>query len=231
MINTSIVATDIATSYKNAIPFPHAVIDNFLEEKLANSIFDELNSVDTSNWYHDSHHYQINKWSMSDLSRLPEVTANTLSEFNSSKTLSFFEQLTGIINLIADPDYIGGGVHISSSGGKLGIHADFNLHPTSNNHRRLNALLFLNPEWRPEWNGQLQLWGTDMKVCFQKIEPIFNRLVIFNVTDTAYHGVPDTIMCPDHIKRLSLALYYYTTDRPEDEKAPFHWAAWQTPSV
>ena len=91
MINTSIVATDIATSYKNATPFPHAVIDNFLEEKLANSIFDELNSVDISNWYHDSHHYQINKWSMSDLSRLPEVTANTLSEFNSSKTLSFFE--------------------------------------------------------------------------------------------------------------------------------------------
>lgn len=231
MINGNIVATDISSTYKNAIPFPHAVIDNFLEEDLSRSIFKELDSIDVSDWYYDSHNYQINKWSMSDLKRLPEITANVLAEFNSENTLKFFEKLTGINNLIADPDYVGGGVHISSSGGRLGIHADFNLHPLSNYHRRLNALLFLNPEWRAEWNGQLQLWDSDLKNCLQKIEPIFNRLVVFNVTDSAYHGVPDTIMCPNNIKRLSLALYYYTADRPENEKAPFHWAAWQEPNL
>lgn len=220
---------EISKAYKDALPFPHAVIDNFLEEDLAKLVFSELESLDVSNWYFDPHSYQVNKWFMPDLNRLPATTASVLAEFNSKNTLEFLENLTGLNNLIPDPSYLGGGVHVSSSGGKLGIHADFNLHPSSKLHRRLNALLFLNPEWMPEWNGQLQLWDSEMKNCVQKIEPIFNRLVVFNVTDTAYHGVPDTIICPSNIRRLSLALYYYTSDRPESEKAPFHWASWQTP--
>lgn len=231
MISNSAIDLDIIEQYKKATPFPHAVIDNFLEEDLANLIFNELISINIDDWGHDPHSDQINKWFMSDLTRLPKFTAKTLSDFNSKPTLEFFEKLTGINNLIADNDYVGGGVHISSSGGRLGIHADFNLHPTYGTHRRLNALLFLNPMWRPEWNGQLQLWDADMKNCIKKIEPIFNRLVVFNVTDTAYHGVPDTIICPNNIKRFSLALYYYTEDRPDYEKSPFHWASWKTPNI
>lgn len=61
----------------------------------------------------------------------------------------------------------------------------------------------------------------------KSIDPTFNRLVVFSVTDRAFHGVPAVIACPPDRRRISLALYYYTADRPDEEKGPFHWAACQ----
>jgi Rps23 Pro-64 3,4-dihydroxylase Tpa1-like proline 4-hydroxylase len=94
-------------------------------------------------------------------------------------------------------------------------------------HRRVNALLFLNRGWDPQWKGQLELWAQNLSAPVVSIEPEFNRLVVFNITDDAYHGVPDRIVCPPDRRRLSLALYYYTADQPDEEKAPFHWADWK----
>jgi len=66
-----------------------------------------------------------------------------------------------------------------------------------------------------------------MTKCIHKIEPILNRLVIFKITDDAFHGHPEKWMAPIEYPRLSFAFYYYTDERPEEEKAPFHWALWQ----
>lgn len=217
--------------YANGNPFPHIVIDDFLQKDIACTVATELKNVDLSDWDVDAHSEQVNKWWMNDLNKLPTYTAKALRWFNSKDCLQLLEKLTGINGLIADPMYLGGGVHITTSGGRLGIHSDFNIHPTYKIHRRLNALLFLNENWESDWHGQLQLWSTDMKYCVQKVEPSFNRLVVFNVNDTSFHGVPDTITCPNDKRRISLALYYYTLDRPENEKSDFHWALWQKPNL
>lgn len=231
MINEFLDPEKMNADYSEGNPFPHIVIDNFLKEEIANSIAQELEGQDVSNWGFDPHVDQVNKWFTSDLSKLQKSTGSALEWFNSHQALSFFEKLTGITSLIADPTYLGGGVHITTTGGRLGIHSDFNIHPNFGLHRRLNALLFLNREWDSAWNGQLQLWTPDMKRCEKSIEPIFNRLVIFNVNDTSFHGVPEFITCPRDKRRISLALYYYTLDRPEHEKGPFHWALWQKPNT
>jgi Rps23 Pro-64 3,4-dihydroxylase Tpa1-like proline 4-hydroxylase len=139
--------------------------------------------------------------------------------------------LTGIDDLQPDPSYLGGGVHVSLRGGSLGVHSDFNLHPYSGMHRRVNALLFLNRNWDRSWHGQLELWSRELERPAVVVDPEFNRLVVFSITDDAFHGVPKPIECPPDRKRFSLALYYYTSDRPEQEKAPFHWAAWQRVGV
>lgn len=229
MIRKDIDPTILGQAYQTSDPFPHAIIDNFLDEGLANRIADDLELQDVTEWLFDPHSEQINKWSMPILSNLTQPVAEVLHEFNSETTLKFFETLTGINDLKADQTYMGGGVHVSAPGGRLGIHADFNLHPETGLHRRLNALLFLNREWDSAWNGQLQLWDKGLTRCVRSVDPIFNRLVVFNVTDDSFHGVPDIINCPPDRRRLSLALYYYTDDRPDHEKGPFHWASWKTP--
>ncbi len=71
------------------------------------------------------------------------------------------------------------------------------------------------------------MWAKDLGEPVVTVEPGFNRLVVFSIRDDAFHGVPTPLACPPDRRRLSLALYYYTADRPEHEKAPFHWAAWQ----
>jgi Rps23 Pro-64 3,4-dihydroxylase Tpa1-like proline 4-hydroxylase len=150
---------------------------------------------------------------------------------NTAPVCQFFSKLTGIEDLRPDPDYAGGGVHVSLPGGRLEVHADFNLHPRTGMHRRVNALIFLNQNWDPAWHGQLELWPKDLSRPTVSVNPDLNRMAVFTIRDDAFHGVPSPIMCPPDRRRYSLALYYYTDDRPDEDKAPFHWAAWQRQGV
>ena len=45
------------------------------------------------------------------------------------------------------------------------------------------------------------------------IEPLFNRLVIFNTNDTTFHGHPTSLKFPENYPRTSLAFYYYTSKK------------------
>ena len=50
------------------------------------------------------------------------------------------------------------------------------------------------------------------------IEPIANRLVIFNTNDTTFHGHPEPLYFPEDYPRTSLAFYFYTsTKRSKNE--------------
>lgn len=227
MIRSSINPTYLAAGYSAAKPFPHVVIDGFLDHAIAIATAESLERVDVSNWDHADHSEQVNKWWMPRLEELEEPVSRVLEFFNSQPALEFFERVTGIGPLIPDPSYLGGGVHISGRGGRLGVHADFNIHPKLGVHRRLNALLYLNRDWNLAWNGDLELYDENIASPVTACAPLFNRLAVFSVTDRAFHGVPKPILCPPNRRRISLALYYYTAERPEHEKSQFHWAAWQ----
>ena len=89
-------------------------------------------------------------------------------------------------------------------------------------NRRLNLLLYMNKGWEDAWRGHLELWDRGMKGCVKKVAPVFNRCVIFSTTDDAYHGHPHALECPEGTTRKSLALYYYTNGRPEEERSAPH---------
>ncbi len=217
----------IVSNYKDAHPFPHCVVDNFLDTNtLANAIA-TIPLIEEANYICWENSAQKNKKWISNPTQLPKQLGDVLLYMNSQEVLSWLEVTTGIPNLLADPGYMGGGLHRITRGGKLAIHCDFNIHPDTGWHRRLNALLFLNKNWEESWGGNLELWTPDMRVCEANISPIFNRLAVFSTTDTSFHGHPEPLACPYNRARYSLALYYYTLDRPEHEKSPSHGALWQ----
>ena len=233
MINFSLPKY-IKTQYATAYPYPHTVIDNFMNEQFLNRAVNQLEYVD---WGYDdgdgddldSHQvkklYSPHKVGMENT--MPEHVTNLLNFLNSKEVLTYLEELTGIPDLIADPGLYGGGVHRILSGGKLSVHADYNFHPVTKLHRRVNLLLYLNKDWKEEWGGDLQLWNKDMSMCVKKILPIFNRAVIFNITSDAYHGHPGPLKSPEGIDRLSFALYYFTKERPVEEITDPHMAVWK----
>jgi hypothetical protein len=149
-----------------------------------------------------------------DSSVMGPATRQLLAELNSSAFLSFLEQLTGIVGLIPDPHYFGGGLHQIEPGGFLKIHADFDRHPTLDLERRLNLLVYLNREWEESYGGQLELWDREMTACTVSVLPTYGRTVVFNTTDHSFHGHPEPLRCPAGMTRKSLALYYYTTADP-----------------
>jgi hypothetical protein len=101
-------------------------------------------------------------------------------------------------------------VHWIENGGFLEVHADFNHLKKYNLERRLNLLLYLNENWRDEYNGQLELWDRKTMTMAKAVAPIFNRCVVFSTTKESLHGHPAPLATPPGVARRSLALYYYT---------------------
>jgi hypothetical protein len=160
--------------------------------------------------------------------RLGPATQALITELNAPPFLQALQALTGIANLLPDPWLDGGGLHQISRGGRLKVHADFNKHQRFDLDRRLNLIVYLNDGWDPAWRGQLELWDQDMAACIDRVDPVLGRAVVFSTTTTSYHGHPDPLECPADTTRKSLALYYYTNGRPDDEVQASHSTLFQT---
>jgi Rps23 Pro-64 3,4-dihydroxylase Tpa1-like proline 4-hydroxylase len=227
MIEKSI-SKHLYSTYQKAHPFPHIIIDNFLPEDIANQIHKELTQNDL--WYRDSENwvqeYQVNKFflpsgnkeEIHELEAKVPKTSLVIDYLNSKEFISFLEELTGIENLFSDSEYLhGGGVHKINNGGELAVHLDYNIHPKTKMFRKLNLLLYLNPYWEKEWGGDLEFWTKHDSHPAVSIEPLFNRCVIFTISPISFHGHPNPIQCPENVSRYSIALYYFSDEKPEVE--------------
>jgi len=216
--------------YQQAQPFPHICLDNIFATDLLQHIEKDFPNADNQkDW--DTYRGE-NEWMKNATDkdfRIPFLTRHFLYALNSRSFLIWLEKLTGIKGLIPDTEFIGGGLHATLPGGKLGVHADFNKHQRNGLDRRLNLLLYLNQDWQESWGGALELWDREVTSCQQKIFPLFNRMVIFSTTDYSFHGHPQPLNCPQHIIRKSIALYYYTNGRPKEEISDSHLTNYQKP--
>ncbi len=209
-----------------AQPFPHIVIENFLEVELCARLLHDFPSFEKR--------YALNEMGQvggkavrMDMPSISPSFAELDAFLQTAEFLSAIARLTGIKDLLYDSDYIGGGTHENVQGQALDAHVDFNVLPKSGWHRRLNLILYLNPEWHSEWGGCLCLesdpWDAEHA---DKVEivPKFNRCAIFETSEVSWHGFP-AIKLPDTKRgetRKSIAIYLYTRTRPAEQTAPSH---------
>ena len=199
---------DLQKGYQTEKPFPHIVIDDFLNPEAAETAMNAFPSVKDEGWIHYVH-FNEKKHGLNKMDMLPDYIQKVIAELNSDRFVSWLENLTGIKGLKADPMLEGGGLHQSLRGGYLNVHADFTIHPHKRNwQRRVNVLVYLNKDWKDEYGGFLELWSRDMKRMERSVSPVFNRCVIFNTDKDSFHGLPDPIKCPEDMTRKSIALYY-----------------------
>lgn len=203
-------AEELGRRYRSAEPYPHIVLENFLEPEAAQLFYQQFPGVEDDGWIHYVH-YNEKKHGLNKIDMLPAFIAETIRALNAPPFLRWLETLTGINALLADESLEGGGLHQSKRGGFLNIHADFTVHPHHRQwERRINVLVYFNPDWLAEYGGALELWTRDMQRCVERIPPLFNRCVIFSTERDTYHGHPDPLACPENVTRKSLALYYFT---------------------
>jgi len=202
-----------------ADPYPHVVIDDFLAPELARQVLSEFESTHEG-WAH-YHHYNERKQAVTDLELMGPTIRELMTALQSPPFLRLMEELTGLEGLLADPEMQGAGMHRTLPGGHLNIHSDFLSHPNQPTwRRRINLLIYLNPDWRPEWMGDLEMWDPNVQSCVRSVSPLFNRCVIFRTMRNSLHGHPQPLACPPGEARRSLALYYFQETREDRELAP-----------
>ena len=212
--------------FQSASPFPHLVLDNFFNDAFAQKLLVYFPVFDPSK-------------AINELGLVGKKAVNTkivdlndtykeLDElFKSSDFLMFMSTITGIPELLYDPEYIGGGTHENLEGQELDPHVDFNYHPGMKWHRRLNLLIYLNNEWNESWGGNIELHSDPWNPNQDKVQsfvPLMNRCVLFETSEKSWHGFKKIELPQDKkgLSRKSIAVYFYTKDRPAEEIRPEH---------
>ena len=201
-------AQPFAEAYQAAAPYNHGCVDNFLPGAVLERVRADLATMPEPDHSFDRAQERFKTTFIPE--RLPAYTRNLFYALNSRPMLQFLEEMTGIDKLIPDPYFQGAGIHRITTGGHLDIHADFNHHKKMNVERRLNMLIYLNPDWREEWGGAFEIWDKAMTRKEASFVPLYNRMVCFSTGSDTFHGNPEPVAHPGGEPRLSIALYYYT---------------------
>src|SRR5215469_1733721 len=171
--------SSLAKEYGSNQPFPHICLKEFLRPEAAESISKEFPAAGTEAWTQYKHHNE-NKLGMAKRELFPPQLGAVADELNSPEFVRWLSVLTGIPGLMPDPSLEGGGLHQSGPGGFLNVHTDFSMHHYHKNwQRRVNVIVYLNPGWKEEWGGAIELWNPDMKSCTAKYPPWLNCALIF----------------------------------------------------
>ncbi len=199
---------DGRTAFASAVPFPHVIADGLFDAAALRAMVSEFDAA-AGGWTY-WHHVNERKRGLGDRARMGPATRAVVDALEAPAFVGLLEGLTGVSGLLPDPHLDGGGLHETLPGGFLNVHTDFLAHAVERRWRReLNLLLFLNEAWEPAHRGWLELWDATVSRCEHRIEPRFNRCVIFRTSETSFHGVPAGVACPDGESRKSLALYYF----------------------
>lgn len=201
-------------------PFQYLVIDNFLPAQLAKLSMESFPHHSDPTWVH-SRDQGVEVKARSAWQSEFDIPSNIIDVIriaNSSLILKAMSDVLNIPKLMPDPYFSGGGLNISQTGGHLDIHIDGNYHDASGLNRRVNLLIYFNPNWKKEWGGELGIYSNNGQDLINSIAPLFNRCVIFDSHDKSYHGLPNPIHFPPDDPRRSIILYYYTqAKRPIDQ--------------
>jgi 2OG-Fe(II) oxygenase superfamily len=219
-------AAGLAEEYRNAEPYPHVVISDFFSPEFCRRLLDEFPAFDEEFARNEAGNVG-RKAARSKVRDLSAAYREVDDLIQTTEFLELISDITGIPNLLYDPEYFGGGTHENLNGQGLDPHVDFNYHPTQVWHRRLNLIVYLNPEWELDWGGNFDLHSDPWLLEGDQVKsilPVLNRCVIFETSERSWHGF-SPIELPEgrkDLSRKSFAIYLYTKERPPEETAASH---------
>lgn len=199
----------LGRAYRAAQPYAHLRIDNLFDPVLLTLVAEEFDLLGDQRWR------TYNGKQERTLRSLPDAQLGPASELyfslvNSRHFVKFLSAVTDVDTLIVDQGLFGGGLHESRNGGKFGIHRDFDRHPATGLLNEMVMLTYLNRDWDPAWNGELELWDGEASHCVTRVAPDFGVTLLMRNGPCNFHGHPMPLAMPDDRTRKSLGTYYYS---------------------
>jgi hypothetical protein len=195
-------------------PFRHLVWPGALTPEDARLCGDEYPAPESGAWHTFTGELEQGKQEGVAAIAGPNV-AELHHTLNGPLFMDWLRRATGLPHLYPDPDRVGGGIHQSGPGARLGLHVDFNLHPTRHYLvRAVNLIVFVGDQnpWLlrthvADWGGLLEL-GAPSDPDRIEMAPVPSDMVIFEAADDSWHGHP-VPLAEDAPLRKSVPAYYY----------------------
>jgi hypothetical protein len=201
----------LRTSYRDAKPFPHVVVENMFPAEFLDSLLVEIAGMGRDRWKNIEQDTRERTLRMRSAAEMGAAGDRLLGIVHSAAFLYLLSEVTGIPQLLPDPYLQGSGYAVMRRSDYFSVHSDRNVAYETGLVRRLAMIIFLNKSWPPEYHGELELWSHDAKRCDVSITPLYNKTIIFEVANPNFHGVPTPLACPPDRMRQSFILYYHTT--------------------
>jgi hypothetical protein len=219
-------ADEFAHKFASALPFRHVEIPGFLRPDLCERLLEEFPRFEERHALNEMGEVGGKAVRM-DVRDVSPAYRELDAFLQTPEFLDHVSRVTGIPDLLYDPDYVGGGTHENRDGQALDAHVDFNYHPRTQWHRRLNLIVYLNPRWEAGWGGVLELHSDPWNAAHDNIVgimPAFNTCAIFETTESSWHGFSQIHIpaAEAGVSRKSFAIYLYTRERPPQQTAPPH---------
>lgn len=190
----------------------YIILDDLFDEFYIRECEKEFLSMKDSDFVHYKNPlFEFEKYALNSVQKMPDKLAKLFRYIHSDDFVKFVSGITQIDGLIVDEERWGGGLHMTKKTGYLAVHKDFNVLPTSYSTdkqmlRCINLIGYMNSSWDECDGGELEFWSEDGSESLVKVQPRFNRWVLFD-TRNNYHGHP--FPYKGEVPRMSIASYYY----------------------
>jgi len=215
------------TYIKESNPINHWVFDKFIDYEIAFKLKEELNNLfhyrkDEFKFF-DRNNSAMHEWYKYNQKDTP-IAYNLISYLHSTEFVKWLEETTNLSGLIPDIHLHGAGYMRCGKGDSLKVHTDFNWNDDIKLNRVLTLVIYLNEDWKKEWNGDIQLWDKQNKKCIKQYFPNWGNAVIWEYNELGFHGHPNPINCSDGEYRDGFRLFYYTSNSTnENPHRSLYW--------
>jgi hypothetical protein len=175
---------NVRQAFSRAEPFGHAVIDGFLGPDLFRSVLEEISGIKPRPWAGGYDGRLLER----DIRRLGPACADLDTFLRSAPLIAWVKAAAAETDLIRNPDGGCGGLFRDGHGQELEPHLDVNC-TVAGRRRRATLILYLNPEWRAEWGGLLELFADPARPARRTILASPNRAVLLDSNSRSWHGI------------------------------------------
>jgi Rps23 Pro-64 3,4-dihydroxylase Tpa1-like proline 4-hydroxylase len=202
----------LSNQYKVSSPIKHIIVDNFFPEEIYKNLCNDIRNYPADKWIHKNLGNTSGPRKETRDFTGSDILQNIMLNLTGHNFISWMTKITGVEGIIPDPHYLGAGITSTPRNSQLGLHIDFNWNNSLKLNRAFNLIIYSNPEWKSEWNGQLEFWNRSKTEKLLTVEPTPNRLIFWEYEQEFFHGFTEPILCPEDIERQNLMSIYYLSN-------------------